>query len=1778
MTTTSNFIFRQDEKVNINYNKPLGFQATDWRSFDFKPSYDPEKDKGRYRKEFRVQLFGVTSKGRSVSVVVKGFKPFFFAEIPTDWNDVKVEQLIKTINKLVPEYETKSLLSYNIVKQKKFRGFTNNTYYPFIKFEFQSISGFNKFKRVLEGTIILGGKKIQLPLYESNLEPIMRLMHMAGIEPAGWIQISKYTIPDTPFSKCQIDIETNFKSISKMDKSDIAPLIVASFDIESDSSHGDFPQARKKYTKLATDIINHFQKSKTTIAKLQKSGDNPTKLNYLTELLQDKEEYFYKLIKAGFLKETPFRDEEISFVYTKDELVPRDDEIKDIISEVVKICDRTTISVRANREMKEGVQKVLRQWVNKKDKFKKEEDTGPNEKDIYQLENIIQEVGKGDKLDFNSLYSKVFTKDVMITLLTNLFDKQFPPVEGDPVIQIATVVFKYGDPTISYRHIVTLNSCNPIDDAEVISCEDEADVLLEWAKFINRLDPDIMTGYNIFGFDYSFLYYRAKELGVVEEFSKISRLPNHEATLLEKNLSSAALGDNTMRFIDMVGRVQIDLLKVIQRDHNLGSYKLDSVAEHFISGKIGAMRKDDPHWIEIKNTVEIEKGNYIIIRQAKDGDKFNRGEKIQVLEKETIDGKDWIKLDVPFEEKVLGKKPMWGLGKDDVNYKDIFTLQKTGGPEGRRTIAVYCIQDCILCIRLIRKLEIIANNIGMANVSIVPFSYIFLRGQGVKIFSLVAKECRDHNFLIPVLKGKSDEIEKDKSEEIRKLINALDENNGNDDEFDDEDEFDDHEHTSSSKSKKKKNQNQNNFKKHQSLTDDTPNTYDGGDDEFNGKDFRRGGDNDYTLGERDNTGMEYAGGDDDGYEGAIVLDPKPGIYLEEPVSVLDYGSLYPSSMISENLSHDSIILDPAFDNLPGLTYGEVTYDVKKWIDPNKKSLGKHTVGQKTCRFVHFPDGPDGKPVKGIIPLILQKLLAARKFYKKKKDADPDPFKKTVWEGLQLAYKVTANSLYGQIGARTSPIYLKDVAASTTATGRGLLTFARDFVLSNFEGAEIVYGDSVIGSTPLLLRNSKTNEIYIESINNLGNNYSNLQRDNCNDRKESCELNDIETWTEKGWTKIQRVIRHKLAPEKKLFRITTHTGSVVVTDDHSLLNPNGEKVSPKDIKIGDELLHSFPVINNNQEYTFYNGLKLNTEIAQFLGMFMGDGSCGFYEKCNKTSFAINNSSIEIIEKYQNIGNQYFNDFEWVKLDTIKSSNVYKLVPSNKKDLNIKTYGNLKKFVLEMRNLMYTNDSQKKVPSFILNASKEIRESFLIGLYDADGYKCNYGQISKSFYENNLSQVHNDKIRCGTQIDQKGMVSSLGIYTLCKSLGYEVSINTRNDKMNIYRIRFSNKLRKDPNKIKKIEEWDQVNEEYVYDLTTDNHHFHAGVGNMIVHNTDSIFIKFKLVDENGEKMTGLPALQKSIETGLEAEHRIQKYLKPPHVLEYEKTFWPFILFTKKRYVGNLYETDINEYTQKSMGIVLKRRDNAPIVKYVYGGIIDAILNKKSLELSISFLKESLMDLINDKFDIQMLVISKTLRSTYKDPESIAHKVLADRMGERDPGNKPQSNDRIPYVYIKYKSNSKEKVLQGDKIEHVNYVRENKLKPDYVTYLENQIMKPVSQIYELVIHKLDGFTKDEDYFERLEDRYYEKYADKSEDFVHDKIQQKKQEEVEKLLFQDALRKAHNQKSNLQEISSWLVVDEKSNFINSDPVKVNKKSPTSDKNIVRKQRTNRSITDWLM
>ena len=167
---------------------------------------------------------------------------------------------------------------------------------------------------------------------------------------------------------------------------------------------------------------------------------------------------------------------------------------------------------------------------------------------------------------------------------------------------------------------------------------------------------------------------------------------------------------------------------------------------------------------------------------------------------------------------------------------------------------------------------------------------------------------------------------------------------------------------------------------------------------------------------------------------------------------------------------------------------------------------------------------------------------------------------------------------------------------------------------------------------------------------------------------------------------------------------------------------------------------------------------------------------------------------------------------------------------------------------------------------------------------------------------------------------------------------------------------------------------------------------------------------------------------------------------------------------------------------MGIVLKRRDNAPIVKHVFGNVIEKIMIDKDLDKSISWLEQTLKDIRGEKFPMNYFIITKSLRGYYKNPQGIAHKVLADRMGERDPGNKPKAGDRMPFAYVilddellydksnPYKSGARKgkprhrKVLQGDRIEDPKYIEKNNLKLDYNFYITNQIMNPVKQVLDL------------------------------------------------------------------------------------------------------------------
>ena len=300
------------------------------------------------------------------------------------------------------------------------------------------------------------------------------------------------------------------------------------------------------------------------------------------------------------------------------------------------------------------------------------------------------------------------------------------------------------------------------------------------------------------------------------------------------------------------------------------------------------------------------------------------------------------------------------------------------------------------------------------------------------------------------------------------------------------------------------------------------------------------------------------------------------------------------------------------------------------------------------------------------------------------------------------------------------------------------------------------------------------------------------------------------------------------------------------------------------------------------------------------------------------------------------------------------------------------------------------------------------------------------------------------------------------------------------------------------------------------------------------TDSVFACFNLERLDGTPIIGKEALAITIYLGIEVERIASAMLKRPHTLEYEKTFMPFCLLSKKRYVGMLYETDVNKGYRKSMGLVLKRRDNAGIVKEFYGGVVDIIMRGEATGVreAFEFVQKNLGYLVAGKVDIKKLLISKSLRGFYKCPGQIAHKVLADRIAMRAPGSEPTAGDRIDFAYV---TNSNKAALQGDRIETPEYIKEAGMTIDYGHYISNQLAKPLSQLFGLVLEELPGFERKKQRFAQII-RVAEDALD-DPDKRRAKVDRLRMREVESLLFGPSLRITNNRAAGRTAITSFFM-----------------------------------------
>ena len=805
----------------------------------------------------------------------------------------------------------------------------------------------------------------------------------------------------------------------------------------------------------------------------------------------------------------------------------------------------------------------------------------------------------------------------------------------------------------------------------------------------------------------------------------------------------------------------------------------------------------------------------------------------------------------------------------------------------------------------------------------------------------------------------------------------------------------------------------------------------------------------------------FQGEDRGGFEGAVVNEPLKGFH-KAPTGTLDWKSLYPSIMISSNLCHSTCVIDPSLHDLEGVEHYDVSSDYRT-----------HFVS----KAVH----------RGILPQILEELAVERtnakglvkralKEAQRHRGVDETEYRhhvqmSKVYDGRQLAIKVAMNSIYGACGTSVdagAKFPCLDISATVTFVGRQAMGHLRRILSERFPGIVIVYGDSVADYTPLLLRKDGATRC-VFTPRDLWSEGVPVDAPLDSD-KEVVLLDGWETWTEQGWTSVTTLIRH--ACRKRMFRVTTHTGTVDVTEDHSLLlEADASKVRPDDLAVGEtRLLHSFP----DETVSDDGAHDALIRRARICGMFIGDGSCNsfWYPKNGyKYSWAINNADRAMLQTYSDMCALEF-ESEFKILDTIESSGVYKLVP----------VGSIKKMVVAFRDICYIN-GEKTIPSFVLNGTRSVMTAFIGGIYDADGCKdtCDGTKRGGNHRDLTLAPLH--AWQAGSVIDQTSERISLGLYTILRTLGYNVSIGTRDDKLHMYRIRFTRRpLRREATLVKRITPLPAPPADaYVYDLTTANHHFHAGVGQMIVHNTDSVMIMFPGVDEVDE-------CGRLCEEAAEyATEYFQTTLRlSAMVLEFEKIFRPYLLEGKKRYIGLKFEPDgAGGMVCKGIdakGVETERKDTLPYVKVIMREVRDALILRRDEAEALACFRRRMDDLVDGNVPIEMLTLKKNLSSKVAGKtDQIVQARVNHKRREREAGSEAQVNEQVEYVIL---NEGHRKSKTTDLAEDPVYAKEHGLRLNYKWYFEHCIRDAMKKMLEYV-PSIDYAKLTREYTQRLEAR---------------------------------------------------------------------------------------------
>ena len=335
-----------------------------------------------------ISIFGKTEDGKSVCVTTT-FEPYFYIKLP----DIKYAREIYAHIK-------DTCTGYTVVESKDIWGFQNNQKFLFMRITFSNLKKRRTTDYFLKKPLNLSSGPFPLKVYESNLDPMLRMMHRTGIQSTGWLDTGSECVRSN-LAHVNIDLFcNNWETLTPVKRDDVAPFVVASFDIESNSSTGKFPDA---------------------------------------------------------------------------------------------------------------------------------------------------------------------------------------DIDGDACFQIALTLCRLGSDEPYDKTCLCFKKTDPnLEGSTIISYDTEREMLEAFRDYIIKQDIDIMTGWNIFGFDLEYIYKRAAKVGCSHSFYNLGKLKNVDSEMVYKRLSSSALGDNMLKLLPMTGRFIFDLFHEVKKGYKLDSYKLDNVSKLYL--------------------------------------------------------------------------------------------------------------------------------------------------------------------------------------------------------------------------------------------------------------------------------------------------------------------------------------------------------------------------------------------------------------------------------------------------------------------------------------------------------------------------------------------------------------------------------------------------------------------------------------------------------------------------------------------------------------------------------------------------------------------------------------------------------------------------------------------------------------------------------------------------------------------------------------------------------------------------------------------------------------------------------------------------------------------------------------------------------------------------------------------------------------------------------------------------------------------------------------------